>query len=59
MITLYDCATAPSPRRDYVADITAVVVVDFARVVKLRPGEQQPQLQRGRQAMAQRPSMAP
>ena len=41
-----------------VADITAVVAVDFARVVKVRPGEQHPHLQRWRAAMAQRPSMA-
>jgi len=41
-----------------VADITAVVAVDFARVVKLKPGEQHPHLQRWRLAMAQRPSMA-
>jgi len=41
-----------------VADITAVVAVDFARVVKLRPGEQHPHLQRWRAAMAQRPSMS-
>lgn len=41
-----------------VADITAVVAVDFARVVKIRPGEQHPQLQRWRAAMAQRPSMS-
>ena len=40
-----------------IADITAVVAVDFARVVKLKPAEQHPQLQRWRQAMAQRPSM--
>ena len=40
-----------------VADITAVVAVDFARVVKLKPGEQHPQLQRWRAAMALRPSM--
>ena len=40
-----------------VADITAVVAVDFARVVKFRPGEQHPQLMRWRAAMAQRPSM--
>ena len=40
-----------------VADITAVVAVDFARVVKFRPGEQHPQLMRRRAAMAQRPSM--
>lgn len=41
-----------------VADITAVVALDFARVVKLRPGEQHPHLQRWRAAMAERPSMA-
>jgi len=41
-----------------VADITAVVAVDFARVVKVRPGEQHPQLLRWRAAMALRPSMA-
>ncbi|MDE2155157.1 MAG: glutathione S-transferase [Xanthomonadaceae bacterium] len=41
-----------------IADITAVVAVDFARVVKLKPGEQHPHLQRWRAAMAQRPSMA-
>ena len=42
-----------------IADITAVVAVDFARVVKVRVGEQHPQLLRWRAAMAQRPSMAP
>jgi glutathione S-transferase len=41
-----------------VADITAVVVVDFARVVKVKPGEQHPHLQRWRAAMAQRSSMS-
>jgi glutathione S-transferase len=41
-----------------VADITAVVAVDFARVVKVKPGEQHPHLLRWRAAMAQRPSMA-
>ena len=40
-----------------VADITAVVAVDFARAVKLRPGDQHPHLLRWRAAMAQRPSM--
>jgi glutathione S-transferase len=40
------------------ADITAVVMIDFARVVKVRPGEQHPQLLRWRGAMAQRPAMA-
>jgi glutathione S-transferase len=41
-----------------IADITAVVAVDFARVVKVKAGEQHPHLLRWRAAMAQRPSMA-
>ena len=41
-----------------IADITAVVAVDFARVVKVRPGEAHPHLQRWRAAMALRPSMS-
>ncbi len=41
-----------------IADITAVVAVDFARVVKIKPGELHPNLQRWRAAMAQRPSMS-
>ena len=41
-----------------IADITAVVAVDFARAVKLKPDEQHPHLQRWRAAMAQRPAMA-
>ena len=41
-----------------VADITAVVAVDFARVVKVKPGDEHPHLQRWRAAMALRPSMA-
>ena len=41
-----------------VADITAVVAVDFARVVKQKPGEQHPHLLRWRSAMAARPSMS-
>lgn len=41
-----------------VADITAMVAVDFARVVKHKPGEQHPHLLRWRAAMAQRPSMS-
>ena len=40
-----------------VADITAVVALDFARIVKIKPGEQHPHLQRWRAAMAERPSM--
>lgn len=41
-----------------IADITAVVAVDFARVVKVKPTEQHPHLQRWRAAMAQRPAMS-
>jgi glutathione S-transferase len=41
-----------------IADVTAVVAVDFARVVKVKPGEQHPHLLRWRAAMALRPSMS-
>ena len=41
-----------------IADITAVVAVDFARVIKVRPGDQHPHLLRWRAALAQRPSMS-
>lgn len=41
-----------------VADITAVVAVDFARIVRVKPGEQHPHLLRWRAAMATRPSMS-
>lgn len=41
-----------------VADITAVVAVDFARVAKVKPDERHPHLQRWRAAMALRPSMS-
>jgi glutathione S-transferase len=41
-----------------VADITAVVAVDFSRVVKVKPSEQHPHLVRWRAAMALRPAMA-
>ena len=41
-----------------VGDITAVVAVDFARIVKIKPAEQHPHLLRWRAAMAQRPSMS-
>jgi len=41
-----------------IADITAVVAVDFARVVKVKLGEQHPHLQRWRAAMALRPAMS-
>ena len=41
-----------------IADITAVVAVDFARVVKVKPGDDHPNLQRWRVTMGLRPSMA-
>lgn len=40
------------------ADITTVVVVDFARVVRFKPVEQFAHIRRWREAMAQRPSMS-
>ena len=40
-----------------IADITAVVAVDFARIVKLKPGEAHPHLLRWRATLAQRPSI--
>ena len=41
-----------------VADISAVVAVDFARVVKVTPGDEHPHLMRWRAALATRPSMS-
>lgn len=41
-----------------VADITAVVAVDFARVIRLKPDDHYPHLLRWRAAMAQRPAMS-
>lgn len=41
-----------------IADITAVVTIDFARIVKVRPDARHPNLLRWRAAMAQRPAMA-
>jgi glutathione S-transferase len=41
-----------------IADITAVVAVDFARVVRVKPGEQHAQLRRWRAAMAERAAMS-
>ncbi|CAM3643269.1 glutathione S-transferase family protein [Roseateles saccharophilus] len=40
-----------------IADITAVVALDFARVVKFKPGAELPQLLRWRAAMAARGTM--
>ncbi len=41
-----------------IADITAVVAVDFARIVRVKPGDQHAHLRRWRAAMAQRKAMA-
>ena len=41
-----------------VADITAVVAMDFARIVKVKPGEQHPHLLRWRAKLAERPATA-
>lgn len=40
-----------------VADITAMVAIDFARVIRLKPGDDLPNLQRWRKTMSERPSM--
>jgi len=45
-------------RQFSVADILAVVAIDFARIVKVRSDERHPNLLRWRAAMAQRPAMA-
>jgi glutathione S-transferase len=42
-----------------IADITAVVAVDFARVVRVKPGEAHASLKRWRARMGERASMAP
>ncbi len=42
-----------------IADITAVVAVDFARVIRVKAGDEHPNLLRWRSLMAQRASMAP
>lgn len=41
-----------------IADITAVVAVDFARVMRIKPGEHQANLRRWREGMALRPSFS-
>ncbi|MES2716003.1 MAG: glutathione S-transferase [Pseudomonadota bacterium] len=59
----FDMLEAHLAGRDFVvtdslsiADITAAVAVDFARIVKVKPGEQHPNLQRWRAALALRPA---
>ena len=39
-----------------IADISALVAVDFARVVRIKPGEEHANLLRWREAMSQRPA---
>lgn len=41
-----------------VADITAVVAVDFARIVKVKPGDQHPHVLRWRARLGERPAIA-
>ena len=41
-----------------IVDITAVVAIDFARVVRIKPGEQHVNLRRWREDMALRPSFS-
>ena len=41
-----------------IADITAVVAVDFARIVKVQPGDALANVKRWRAAMALRPAMS-
>jgi len=41
-----------------IADITAVVAVDFARVVRIKPGEEHAHLRRWREAIARRPAFS-
>ena len=41
-----------------IADITALVAVDFARAVKVKPGDEHPNLRRWRAAMGLRPAMS-
>jgi glutathione S-transferase len=61
----FDSLDALLARRRYVAgevfsvaDITAVVAVDFARIIKLKPDERHPNLQRWRALLAERPSIS-
>ena len=54
-LALHDYVAGPAFS---VADITSVVAVDFARIVKQKPDDRHPHLQRWRARMAERPSMA-
>ena len=61
----FDVLDAHLAERDFIAterfsiaDITAVVMVDFARVVRLKPVETHANIRRWREALASRPSLA-
>jgi glutathione S-transferase len=54
---LADCEYIATDRFS-IADLTAVVTVDFARVLRVKPGDEHPHLQRWRAAMALRPAMS-
>jgi glutathione S-transferase len=61
----FDVLDAHLAERDFIAtdrfsiaDITAVVMVDFARVVRLKPTETHPNIRRWREALASRPSLS-
>lgn len=61
----FDVLDAQLAGRDFVAtegfslaDITAVVMVDFARVIRLKPREEHVNLRRWREALATRPSLS-
>jgi glutathione S-transferase len=41
-----------------IADITAVVAIDFARIVKVKPDDEHPHVLRWRAKMAERPAMS-
>jgi glutathione S-transferase len=60
-VDLNDCLAGRdfvASERFSIADVTAVVAVDFARVVKVKPGDEHPHVQRWRAAMAGRASMS-
>lgn len=65
LLTFFDTFNAHMDGREFVAahrfsvaDITAVVAVDFARVLRVRPSDAHEHLLAWRARMAQRPSMA-
>lgn len=60
----FDALNAHLAGRDFVAcdhftlaDITAVVLVDFARVIRFKAGDAHPHLRRWRESLADRPSL--